>query len=65
MKVYLITRKADWCEDDAMVIVAEDKLHAERRARWSSDYFRNEKGLKIKEIKLNTEQVVLISNVGA
>jgi hypothetical protein len=65
MKVYLIERPADWCEDDAIVVVAEDKLHAERRARLSSDYFRKEKNLKIKEIKLNEEQVVLKSNVGA
>lgn len=64
MKVYLITRKASWREDDAMVVIAEDKLHAERRARWSSDYFKNEKELKIKEFKLDTEQTILISNVG-
>lgn len=65
MKVYLITRRATWCEDDAMVVIAEDERHAERRARWSSDYFKNEKNLKIKEFKLDTEQVVLTSNVGA
>lgn len=64
MKVYLITRKASWCEDAAMVVIAEDKLHAERRARWSSDYFKNEKELKIREFKLDTEQTILISNVG-
>ena len=65
MKVYLITRSATWCEDDAMVVIAEDKLHAERRARWSSDNFKNEQQLKIKEINLDAEQVVLISNIGA
>lgn len=65
MKVFLIERKADWCEDDAIVVVAEDKLHAERRARLSSDYFRKEKDIKIKEIDLDKEQVVLKSNVGA
>jgi len=65
MKVYLITRKADWCEDYALVVVAEDKLHAERRARLSSDDFRKEKDIKIKEIKLDEEKVVLKSNVGA
>ena len=64
MKLYLITRKADWCEDNAIVVVAEDKLHAERKARWSSVYFEKEKELKIKEINLNKEQVVLISNIG-
>ena len=65
MKLYLITRKADWCEDYAMVVVAEDKLHAERRARWSSDDFKKEKDLKITEINLNKEQTVLTSNMGA
>lgn len=65
MKLYLITRKADWCEDYAMVVVAEDKLHAERRARWSSDDFKKEKELKITEINLNKEQTVLTSNMGA
>ena len=65
MKVYLITRKADWCEDDAMVVIAEDKLHAERQARWNSIHFKDEKNLKIKEIKLDKEQVVLKSNIGA
>lgn len=65
MKVYLVSRKADWCEDQAMVIIAADKLHAERRARWSSEHFRNEKNLNIKEIKLDNEQVCLISNMGA
>ena len=65
MKVFLITRKADWCEDDAIVVVAADKLHAERRERLSSDDFRKEKNIKIKEIKLDEEQVVWISNFGA
>lgn len=65
MKVFLITRKATWCEDDGIVVVAEDKLHAERRARWSSIDFKDEKNLKIKEINLDEEQVVLKSNVGA
>ena len=65
MKLYLITRKADWCEDDAIVVIAEDKLHAERKARWSSEHFKTENNLKIKEIKLDKEQVVLKSNMGA
>ena len=67
MKVYLITRKADWCEDDAMVVIAEDKLHAERQARWNSRHFKKELrgNMTIKEIKLDKEQVVLKSNMGA
>lgn len=64
MKVYLITRNATWCEDCAMVVIAEDRLHAERRARWSSDDFKKEKNLKIKEINLGIEQEVLTCNVG-
>ena len=33
LKVFLVTRKSDWCEDDAIVVLAIDKLHAERCAR--------------------------------
>ena len=65
MKLFLITRPADWCEDDAIVVVAKDKLHAEKRARLSSNDFRKEKNIKIREIKLDEEQVVWISNFGA
>lgn len=65
MKVYLIQNpEATWDEDDAMVVIAKDKRHAERRARWSSSYFKRNQSLKITEIDLNTEQVVLISNIG-
>ena len=30
----------DWCQDYAMVIIAEDERHAERKARVSSDDFK-------------------------
>lgn len=30
LKVFVISRKADWCEDDAIAVLAIDKLHAER-----------------------------------
>ncbi len=30
LKVFVVTRKADWCEDDAIAVLAIDKLHAER-----------------------------------
>jgi len=66
VKVFLITRaeKVDWCEDYAMVVVAEDDLHAERRARWSSDDFK--KGdLHVVEISLNEESCVLVANTGS
>lgn len=68
MKVYLVTReKPTWCEDYAMVVIAEDKLHAERQARWNSSNFKKELrgNMTIKEIKLDKEQVVLKSNMGA
>lgn len=64
LKVFLVTRKADWCEDDAIVVLAIDKLHAERCARCnSSDFSKGE--VKVKEIKMDKEKVILISNMGA
>ena len=68
MNVYLITRPKDnisWCEDDSLVVVAEDELHAERLARINSDDFAKSHNIEIKQINLDTEQVVLISNTGA
>ena len=32
LKVFVVTRRADWCEDDAIAVLAIDKLHAERCA---------------------------------
>ena len=64
MKIFLLTRKASWCEDDAVVVIAKDALHAERLARWNSFNFKKEKDIKIKEFSLDEERVVLISNVG-
>ena len=64
LKVFLVTRKAGWCEDDAIVVLAIDKLHTERCARCnSSDFSKGE--VKVKEIKMDEEKVVLISNMGA
>ena len=66
MKVFLITRHATgWCQDDAMVVVAEDELHAERKARLSSDDFRKCHDISIEEIDLTEERCVLTSNTGA
>lgn len=43
MKTYLVERPASgWCQDYAMVIIAEDERHAERKARVSSDDFLRE-----------------------
>ena len=65
MNVYIVRRLIfSWCEDYAMVVVAEDKLHAERKARWSSEDFRQAKDLKVTEVKLNKEQCVLVANTG-
>ena len=68
MNVYLITRPEDhisWCEDNGLVVVASDKLHAEKVARCNSDDFAKSRNIKIEQIDLNEEQVVLISNTGA
>lgn len=43
LKVFVVSRKADWCEDDAIAVLAVDKLHAERCARCNSSYFSREK----------------------
>ncbi len=43
LKVFLVTRKADWCEDYATAVLAVDKLHTERCARCNSDNFRKGK----------------------
>ena len=52
MKAYLVERPAiDWCQDYAMVIIAEDKRHAERKARVSSDDFRKCQEITVTEIK--------------
>lgn len=68
MNVYLIRRNKDdisWCEDDGLVVVAKDELHAEQLARINSDDFARSKNIEIKQINLDTEQVVLVSNTGA
>ena len=66
MNVYRISRKpkdVDYCEDYAIVVIAEDRRHAERRARWSSGDFRKAENLEITEIDLSHEQVVLTASV--
>lgn len=64
LKVFVVTRKADWCEDDAIAVLAIDKLHAERCARCNSSYFAKGEVI-VTEIKPDKEKVILISNVGA
>ena len=68
MNVYLVELPIgsySYCDDYAMVIVAENERHAERRARWSSDNFKNAKKINIQQINLDKEDVILTANVGA
>ena len=66
MKAYLVTIPArEWCQDYAMVIIAEDELHAERKAKASSDDFKNYINITVTEINMNEEQCILIANTGA
>lgn len=69
MKVFLVERikNVNWEQDYAMVVIAEDERHAERRARISSEYFKNEtiENIEITEFDTNKEQCVLIANTGA
>lgn len=66
MKAFLVERPAtEWCQDYAMVVVAEDELRAERKARLSSDNFRTCKDVTVEEIEMDKESVILIANTGA
>ena len=66
MKVFRVDKKdkISWCMDYSMVVIAKDELHAERCARLNSDDFKKAK-LKVTEINLDTEQCVLVANIGA
>ncbi len=67
MNVYLVklpVGEYTYGDDYAMVVVAEDERHAERRARWSSDSFKRAKRIDISQINLDTESVILKANVG-
>lgn len=67
MKVFLVQRtdRVEWCQDYAMVVVAEDERHAERRARISSDDFKKCQKIEVTEIDTTEEQCILIANTGA
>ena len=57
MKAYLVERPArNWCQDYAMVIIAEDERHAERKARVSSDDFKKCQEITIIEIDMNEDR---------
>lgn len=67
MNVYLVelpVGEYTYGDDYAMVIVAKDELHAERKARWSSDSFKQAKKINISQVSLDTEAVILKANVG-
>ena len=56
MNVYLVKIKpTEWCQDYAMVVIAEDEKHAERKARWSSDDFRKATDVVVQKINLDQE----------
>lgn len=66
-KVFVIDRKDrySYCDDYKAVVVAEDKLHAERLARWEIEDFKKAK-LEVTEIDLESgEQILSVENVGA
>lgn len=68
MNVYLVELPVGdytYGDDYAMVIVAEDELHAERKARRSSYDFKQAKKISISQVNLDEEAVVLTANVGA
>ncbi|WP_234121169.1 hypothetical protein [Clostridium hydrogenum] len=66
MKCFKIDRidKVTYAEDYSMVVIAEDKIHAERCARLESRDFKKAK-LKVTEINMDIEQVALVANTGA
>lgn len=67
MNVYLVelpNGEYTYGDDYAMVIVAKDELHAERKARWSSYNFKKAKNINISQVNLNEEAVILKANVG-
>lgn len=67
LKVFRVSRTDgfSWNQDVEMIVVAKDFLHAERIARQSSEDFKKNKSLKVKEIDLDEEAVLIITNTGA
>ena len=67
MNVYLVelpVGEYTYGDDYAMVIVAEDERHAERKARWSSGSFKKAKKINISQVNLDAEATILKANVG-
>ncbi|OQA51444.1 MAG: hypothetical protein BWY47_00089 [Bacteroidetes bacterium ADurb.Bin302] len=67
MNVYLVelpVGEYTYGDDYAMVVIAEDELHAERKARWSSYNFKEAKKINISQVNLDKEAVILTANIG-
>lgn len=66
MNCYLVERieNVRYVEDYAMVVIAKDERHAERKARIESEDFKKAK-LKVTKIDMDKENVILIANTGA
>jgi hypothetical protein len=67
MNVYLVELPVGdytYGDDYAMVIIAEDEFHAERKARWSSYNFEEAKKINISQVNLDEEVVILTANAG-
>ena len=58
------TDRVSYIEDYAMVVIAEDELHAERCARLKSSDFKKAK-VKVTKIDMSIEQIVLVANSGS
>ena len=68
MNVYLVELPVGdytYGDDYAMVVIAEDERHAERKARWSSYNFEQAKKINISQVNLDEEAVILTANVGS
>lgn len=65
MKIFRVKRTdpVGWCEDYECIVCAADKMWAEKIARESSDDFRKAR-LKVSEINMNNEGVLLTANTG-
>lgn len=67
MNVYLVelpVGEYTYGDDYAMVVIAEDEFHAERKARMSSYNFKQAKKIDISQVNLDKETVILTANVG-
>ena len=66
LNVYCVERtdRTSWCQDYKMIVVAKDKLCAERTARLRSEDFKKAT-LEVTEIDLTKEAVISVENTGA